>query len=40
MSASYIFSALGFSPVNPVSGVLVPGEPQVRHARINGRRIF
>ena len=40
MSAWYIFSALGFYPVNPVSGVLVPGEPQVRHARINGRRIF
>lgn len=30
MSAWYIFSALGFYPVNPVGGQFVPGEPQVR----------
>jgi putative alpha-1,2-mannosidase len=34
MSAWYIYSALGYYPVNPVSGEYVPGEPQVRHARI------
>jgi predicted alpha-1,2-mannosidase len=34
MSAWYIFSALGYYPVNPVSGEFVPGEPQVRHATI------
>ena len=30
MSAWYIFSALGYYPVNPISGEFVPGEPQVR----------
>ena len=30
MSAWYIFSALGYYPVNPVGGTFVPGEPQVR----------
>ena len=30
MSAWYIFSALGYYPVNPVGGTFVPGEAQVR----------
>ncbi|MBQ7269657.1 MAG: GH92 family glycosyl hydrolase [Bacteroidales bacterium] len=30
MSAWYIFSALGYYPVNPVGGAFVPGEAQVR----------
>ena len=30
MSAWYIFSALGYYPVNPVGGVFVPGEAQVK----------
>ena len=30
MSAWYIFSALGYYPVNPVGGEFVPGEAQVR----------
>jgi len=30
MSAWYIYSALGYYPVNPVSGELVPGERQVK----------
>ena len=34
MSAWYIYSALGYYPVNPVSGEYVRGEPQVRKARI------
>ena len=34
MSAWYIFSALGYYPVNPVSGEFVQGEAQVRKARI------
>ncbi len=35
MSAWYMFSALGFYPVNPVSGEYVIGSPQVPHAVIN-----
>jgi putative alpha-1,2-mannosidase len=34
MSAWYIYSALGYYPVNPVSGELVEGEKQVRKAVI------
>jgi len=37
MSAWYIFSALGYYPINPVGGEYVSGEPQVRKARIKGR---
>ncbi|MBR5043109.1 MAG: GH92 family glycosyl hydrolase [Bacteroidales bacterium] len=33
MSAWYIFSALGYYPVNPVGGEFVPGEAQVRCLR-------
>ena len=33
MSAWYIFSALGFYPVNPVGGQFVMGEPQERRLR-------
>lgn len=33
MSAWYIFSALGYYPVNPVGGAFVPGEAQVRPLR-------
>ena len=33
MSAWYIFSALGYYPVNPVEGQFVPGEAQVRPLR-------
>jgi len=35
MSAWYIFSSLGFYPVNPVSGVYVIGKPNVEKAIIN-----
>src|SRR5690606_6792510 len=35
MSAWYIFSALGFYPVDPVSGEFVFGAPQIPFARIN-----
>ena len=35
MSAWYIFSALGFYPVNPVAGTYVIGSPSVDHATIN-----
>ena len=41
MSAWYLFSALGFYPVNPVSGEYVLGSPEVSSATIhleNGRR--
>jgi predicted alpha-1,2-mannosidase len=34
MSAWYIFSALGFYPVNPASGEYIIGEPQVKRATI------
>jgi predicted alpha-1,2-mannosidase len=34
MSAWYIFSALGFYPVNPSNGTLVLGHPQVKKARV------
>lgn len=34
MSAWYIFTSLGFYPVNPVSGEFVIGSPQVQSARI------
>lgn len=36
MSAWYIFSALGFYPVNPASGEYVMGTPSIDHARIGG----
>jgi predicted alpha-1,2-mannosidase len=35
MSAWYVFSALGFYPVDPASGVYVLGSPRVRSARLN-----
>ena len=35
MSAWYMFSALGFYPMNPVSGEFVFGAPQVPMAKIN-----
>jgi len=35
MSAWYIFSALGFYPLNPVSGEYVMGAPQLRSARVS-----
>jgi putative alpha-1,2-mannosidase len=35
MSAWYIFSTLGFYPVNPANGTFVFGSPQVASARIN-----
>ena len=35
MSAWYMFSALGFYPMNPVSGEFVLGAPQVPSAKIN-----
>lgn len=35
MSAWYMFSALGFYPMNPVSGELVFGAPQIPMARID-----
>ena len=38
MSAWYIFSALGFYPVNPVSGQYVPGEAQVHRAVVRNSR--
>jgi predicted alpha-1,2-mannosidase len=42
MSAWYIFSSLGFYPVNPVSGEYVLGAPQVRGAtiRLNDAKVF
>lgn len=41
MSAWYIFSSLGFYPVNPVSGIFVFGSPITDHATVrlqNGRQ--
>ncbi|OYY00882.1 MAG: alpha-mannosidase, partial [Sphingobacteriia bacterium 35-40-5] len=35
MSAWYIFTTLGFYPVNPVNGDFVLGLPQVRHAQVH-----
>ncbi|MGI6049054.1 MAG: glycoside hydrolase domain-containing protein, partial [Petrimonas sp.] len=35
MSAWYMFSALGFYPMNPVSGEFVFGAPQIPSARID-----
>lgn len=35
MSAWYMFSVLGFYPVNPVSGEFVIGAPQIPYAKIN-----
>ena len=35
MSAWYIFSMLGFYPVNPASGEYVLGKSQVKNARIH-----
>lgn len=37
MSAWYVFSALGFYPVNPVNGAYVFGSPAVNEARIKVR---
>jgi predicted alpha-1,2-mannosidase len=37
MSAWYMFSAMGFYPLNPVSGQLVFGAPQIPKASINVR---
>lgn len=34
MSAWYVFSALGFYPVNPASGIYVIGSPQLKRAAI------
>jgi predicted alpha-1,2-mannosidase len=42
MSAWYIFSTLGFYPVNPANGEFVFGVPQVKHVTINlknGKRL-
>lgn len=42
MSAWYIFSTLGFYPVNPANGVFVLGAPQVKRASVslgNGRKL-
>lgn len=35
MSAWYIFSTLGFYPVNPANGTFVLGQPQVKSARVH-----
>lgn len=35
MSAWYLFSAMGFYPVNPVSGEFVFGAPQIPAAKID-----
>jgi len=35
MSAWYVFSALGFYPVNPSSGLYVFGSPAVKNAKLN-----
>ena len=35
MSAWYIFSTLGFYPVNPTSGDFVVGQPQVTRATVS-----
>ncbi|MBI1332153.1 MAG: glycoside hydrolase family 92 protein [Armatimonadetes bacterium] len=35
MSAWYVFSAVGFYPVNPANGVYVLGSPAVDHAQFN-----
>jgi len=35
MSAWYIFSSMGFYPVNPANGVYCFGSPQLKHATIN-----
>lgn len=35
MSAWYIFSALGFYPVNPANNVYCFGSPQLKNAKIN-----
>jgi putative alpha-1,2-mannosidase len=35
MSAWYVFSALGFYPVDPASGVYVLGSPRVKSAKIS-----
>ena len=43
MSAWYIFSTLGFYPVNPANGVFVLGAPQVKRASVslgNGRKLI
>lgn len=42
MSAWYIFSAIGFYPVNPANGIYVIGSPALASARINldGGKVF
>lgn len=35
MSAWYLFSAMGFYPVNPISGEYVFGAPQIKHVRLH-----
>ena len=42
MSAWYVFSAMGFYPVNPAEGIYVIGSPALSGARINldGRKTF
>lgn len=43
MSAWYIFSSLGFYPVNPTDGTFVLGAPQVKSARLklgNGKELI
>jgi putative alpha-1,2-mannosidase len=35
MSAWYVFSAMGFYPLNAMSGVYVFGSPMMQHANIN-----
>lgn len=42
MSAWYIFSSLGFYPVNPASGVYVIGKPNVEKAeiRLRNKKVF
>jgi len=43
MSAWYVFSALGFYPVNPVNGIYVLGSPLIDKAKIfvgNGKRFI
>jgi len=35
MSAWYVFSALGFYPVDPASGIYVLGSPRVKSAKLN-----
>jgi len=43
MSAWYIFSTLGFYPVNPADGAYIIGQPQIKKATVllqDGRKLF